>query len=68
MLVYFIAIWSILGPFGILSGFYRYLVYLYRFGMLNQDKSDNQEHHARKQLTSMGCTGILPLLGLDKTS
>jgi hypothetical protein len=46
MLVYFMAIWStyitaiwyILWPFGV---FYGFLVYLYCFGMLYQDKSGN---------------------------
>jgi hypothetical protein len=38
MLVYFMAIWSILWPFGI---FYGYLAYFSRFGMLYQEKSGN---------------------------
>jgi hypothetical protein len=37
-LVYFTAILYILWPFGI---FYGYLVYLFRFGMLCQEKSGN---------------------------
>jgi hypothetical protein len=48
---YFMSIWSILCPFGILYGhlyilrpfeiFYGYLVYLSCFGMLYQEKSGN---------------------------
>jgi hypothetical protein len=38
MLVYFIAIWSILLPFGI---FYGYLVNLFRFGKLRHEKPGN---------------------------
>jgi hypothetical protein len=45
MLVYFIAIWSILRPFGIYCGhlvhFKVSLVYFSRFGMLHQEKSGN---------------------------
>jgi hypothetical protein len=55
MLVYFVAIWSILQPFGIFCGhlvyifviwyicgiFYGYLVYFSRFGILYQEKSGN---------------------------
>jgi hypothetical protein len=37
-LVYFMAGWYILWPFGI---FYGYLVYLTRFGMLHHEKSGN---------------------------
>jgi hypothetical protein len=46
MLVYFMAIWSILRPFGIFCGRLLYFmvickVYFSRFGMLYQDKSGN---------------------------
>jgi hypothetical protein len=47
-LVYFTAIWYILWPFGIFYGhlvpiFSGYLVYSYRFGMLQQEKSVNPD-------------------------
>jgi hypothetical protein len=45
-LVYFVAFWYILWPFGIFCGhlvyvFYDYLVYFSRFGILYQEKSGN---------------------------
>jgi hypothetical protein len=48
-LVYFMAIWSILWSFGLFYGHLDYLVYLSRFGMLNQEKSGNPAAHDHTQ-------------------
>jgi hypothetical protein len=45
-LVYFMEIWSILWTFGIFCG---NLVYIYRFGMLYQEKSGNPAHRATRK-------------------
>jgi hypothetical protein len=47
-LVYFVAIWYILWPFGIFCGHLAYLLYVHlvyfsRFGMLDQEKSGNPD-------------------------
>jgi hypothetical protein len=47
MLVYFVAIWYYLSPYGIVCGHWVYymviLVYFSRFGMLYPEKSGNPE-------------------------
>jgi hypothetical protein len=46
LLVYFVAIWSILRPFGIFFCHSVYLWYIFpRFGMLHQEKSGNPAWH-----------------------
>jgi hypothetical protein len=52
-LVYFIALWSFLRPFGLFCDhlvyiFYGYLVNFSRFGMLYQEKSGNPGEGGRK--------------------
>jgi hypothetical protein len=47
MLVYFVAIWSLLLPFGVFSGNLINLIVIWlifsRFGMLDREKSGNPE-------------------------
>jgi hypothetical protein len=62
LLVYFVAIWSNLWPFGI---FYGYLVCFSRFGMLYPVKSGNPGFHSNVFAVTLLRKRQLPFVGTE---